>query len=89
MPNLTNASVATRVALELLGPLEAIVQVRVRGGGGGEWWETIAAFNVAAAAKDLARDYWAATVRMGDTGPLGYRVVNLAGKVIATFGVLR
>lgn len=38
---------------DMLEPLTHVVQVRERGPGGGEWWETLAAFNV----KRMADDY--------------------------------
>jgi hypothetical protein len=41
---------------ELLKPLTHAVQVRTKGGGGGEWWETIAAFDVEAVARGYGRD---------------------------------
>jgi hypothetical protein len=41
---------------DLLNPLTHAVQVRVTGGGGGQWWQTIAAFDVSEVAQQYARD---------------------------------
>lgn len=60
---------------KLLKPLEYAVQVRRTGGGGGEWWETIAAFDV----DIVAQDYMERCAK-GSCAALEYRLVSLNGE---------
>lgn len=65
---------------ELLRPLEYAVQVGEKGGGGGEWWETIAAFNVKGVAQRYMNDCaHAHTAR-------SYRLVCLDDNLAPKFG---